>query len=51
MNADDYENFINEKFAEVAAEAKAKTGVVSISTTCRPEIMYLGGIICSRKTK
>lgn len=51
MTEDDYDEFINEKFAEVAAEAKVETGVVSISTTCRPEIMYLGGFICSRKTE
>lgn len=51
MNEDEFYDFLGNNIIGRAKEAQEKTGVASISVTCRSELQYLGGIVCSRKTK
>lgn len=51
MKEDELYDFLGNNIIGRAKEAQEKTGVASISVTCRSELQYLGGIVCSRKTK
>lgn len=51
MKEDELDDIVMYKFGAAARESKAETGIASVSTTCRSELQYLGGIVCPRKTK
>ena len=51
MSEDEVFDVLLENFRVEANKAKEETGIASVSTTCRSELQYLGGIVCPRKTK
>jgi len=50
MNEDELEEIMLPFFA-AAKESKERTGVASVSTTCRERLVYLSGITCPKKAK